>query len=869
MWIQQSRASRRIMDGLVGAIRLKRHFSIFILLYTLVFITAGLFIAKSGLIGRVLKPAILDGPRIAYNYVTAQATQPRRITIDIKHKHFQRLAYNRDIAVQRMHLFPDIRDEVPADVRYAGKETPAKIRLKGGGRDHFLHKNKWSFRIDMQGDNTLFGMKRFSIQQPRTRNYVYEWLFHEAATREDILAPRYEFIDVTLNGKDLGIYALEEHFDKRLVEHRARRDGPIIKFDETGWQMERMNFDYANWRELPESGNYYSLPIDMFMTGAVLGDSLLFSQFRAASNLLESFRLGRLEPSQVFDTERLAKYFALCDLFGTHHPLHTNQFRFYYNPITARLEPICFDTNSGHPTKRMSFSFTEEDDTVFEGGGKAFVIPRLFADHTFFETYVKALEAFSQKSYLDELLDAVDDGLRHNIRLIHRESPGYRFTPLVLYQNQQYMRTFLNPSKGLHAYYSGNEGRGIAMEVGNVQEIPIELLSVTYRDSVGLTMDSSSILPGKIRSRPVDYYRLALGLPRNLSWNETLIPELRVNYRLSGSSRIRSESVFPWPHLDNALFSNDLMREPSNIHEAALLSIDENTKQIFVKTGEWNLTRDLIIPAGYKVIAGPGVVVNLFRQAKILSYSPVDFRGSEDNPITFNSPDSTGQGLAVIRAREGSVLEHVRFNNLSNPAMGAWVLTGAVTFYESPVRIRTTHFAGNRAEDALNIIRSAFSIDDALFTKTTSDAFDADFCTGTVTNTSFVDCGNDAIDVSGSVVTCDHIFVNGAGDKGLSVGENSQMTASALEMKSVSVGVASKDMSQVTVDDIRISDSGIGLTAYMKKSEFGPATITATGLELHRVRSPYLPEPDSRITVDGKAIRPTSEDLKTLIYGTP
>ena len=52
-----------------------------------------------------------------------------------------------------------------------------------------------------------------------------------------MLGLRYEFIQVSLNGRDLGIYALEEHFEKRLIEHGRRREGPIVRFNENaGWE---------------------------------------------------------------------------------------------------------------------------------------------------------------------------------------------------------------------------------------------------------------------------------------------------------------------------------------------------------------------------------------------------------------------------------------------------------------------------------------------------------------------------------------------------------------------------------------------------------------------------------------------------------
>lgn len=106
-----------------------------------------------------------------------------------------------------------------------------KLRLKGDWTDH-LGGDKWSFRIKVRGDDTLLGMKVFSIQDPETKNYVNEWLFHRALEREEIISPRYDFVDVTINGKHKGIFALEEHFEKQLIEHNQYRAGPILRMNE-------------------------------------------------------------------------------------------------------------------------------------------------------------------------------------------------------------------------------------------------------------------------------------------------------------------------------------------------------------------------------------------------------------------------------------------------------------------------------------------------------------------------------------------------------------------------------------------------------------------------------------------------------------
>ena len=47
-------------------------------------------------------------------------------------------------------------------------------------------------------------------------------------------------VDVTVNGKDLGIYALEESFTKLLLESSKFREGPILKFLEDPIWDERL-----------------------------------------------------------------------------------------------------------------------------------------------------------------------------------------------------------------------------------------------------------------------------------------------------------------------------------------------------------------------------------------------------------------------------------------------------------------------------------------------------------------------------------------------------------------------------------------------------------------------------------------------------
>ena len=80
-------------------------------------------------------------------------------------------------------------------------------------------------------------------------------------------------------------------------------------------------------------------------------------------------------------------------------------------------------------------------------------------------------------------------------------------------------------------------------------------------------------------------------------------------------------------------------------------------------------------------------------------------------------------------------------------------------------------FKENRCEDALNILRSHFTMSDCVFTDIHADAFDGDFVKGEVKSCIFTNIGNDGIDVSGSNIRIENVAIDQAGDKGISAGE--------------------------------------------------------------------------------------------------
>ena len=287
---------------------------------------------------------------------------------------------------------------VPATIVHDGKELAAEVRLKGDLIDH-VNTERWSLRVELE-DEPLFGMSRLSIQHPKTRKYLPGYLVLEAARSRGLIAPRASFVNVEINGKPNGIYELEEHISKELLEGQGRRDGPIVNLNEsTSWslaaQMKTVTPRQEPSRRIP--GNHVlNAEVTAFGEKHLASSENLSRQMQSAltkmrdlqrlmilrsrwsdflaelpfntksARLIENERfvldlhaggstadlpvqlqaaseLVAESVGEIFAVKRMAKATALLSLFGGSHGLAWHNTRFYLDPTRDRLELVLFD----------------------------------------------------------------------------------------------------------------------------------------------------------------------------------------------------------------------------------------------------------------------------------------------------------------------------------------------------------------------------------------------------------------------------------------------------------------------------------------------------------------------------------------------
>lgn len=788
--------------------------------------------------------------------------KPEKIYIDLKYKDYQKLAFKRKQALQDGVLVNADDSYVPADIRYNGKTLKAKIRLKGDLVD-FLQGSKWPFRIVIKGRDTLFGMKVFSIHDPKARNFAYEWFFHKVMQREGIIALRYDFINVFVNGKFLGLYALEEHFEKRLIEHNERREGPIVAFSE---EADIHNIRHFGWPQANAQHriDFYGSEVDLYRPSTTLENPVLKEQFLKAKDLLEAFRNEKVQTCDAFDCAVLARYLALLDLTNGRHAEKYGNLKFYYNPVTSKLEPISFDAEF------VGEDFIFGRGIHMENWFVDTLNPTLlfFKDNRLYKKYLQELTRISDPAYLDQLFRDLDDEINEKMKLIHTEYPFRNFQKTRFYQYQEMIRNVLNVPFSIYGNFEGireKDGASIIeLSVSNMRATPVEVRSIQVQNQVFLPESGEKyIVPSIGKDRLMQTRKFNFIIPENFQWSDEFKRGLILNYSYLGLKDIRRDSVVPWPHFDEQFLGKDFIRNLPDLSQFPFLNTDFETRTVMIQPGSWQVDQSIIFPKDFTILAHEGTELNLTHHARILSYSPFRFFGSNKAPIRIYSDDGSGQGILVIGedSMPPSVLQYVIFDNLSAPSHGGWSVTGAVTFYQAKVEISLCQFLNSRSEDALNVVRSQFSIDNSVFSSSFSDALDSDFSQGKVTNSRFEKSGNDGIDLSKSRLTLGNTTFSFMGDKGVSVGEQSLLIADLILVDHAKIGLASKDFSRLTVSNSRIENSSIGASAYQKKTEFGPALISLVNTKIENVQKPFLIEVRSQLNVDGVEFQEKEEHV--------
>jgi hypothetical protein len=792
-----------------------------------------------------------------------------RIDIYTKKNSFYQIKVKREAALKTGILLTNDDDYIKGEISLnSGVTINTDFRLKGDWTDHLNGKDKWSYRVIIKEGKTVLGMRKFSLQHPKTRHFQWEWLFNKVIKDEDIIGLRYEFVNFNIhvegeNAITNGIMALEESFDKILIENNKKREGIILGFDEDlFWkdkeQLVRLGLGQAALDYYGPS-SFKNATIKVYNENKVLSDPKLSKQLFVAKDLLEGLRDGKYKLSEVFDIDKLTTYVAIANLFGCDHALVWHNLRIYFNPITNKLEPVSFDSNPGLKKTEIKHYPFYEGDEIYK------------------ENLAKKLSHYSSQKYLNSIINKYGGELNSVSKLIKDAYGYFNFNPSILEYNSNFIKKTVYPSEIIISGLIEHSKKELKIEVTNITQFPVEIRSLNHKDGKRLDMlPESLIIP--------EYATLVVAIPLKEAFNNAFVSkknqkggfqypndigDLRLEAQIINTDFPRAYAINSFGNSQDINASIALYKKikQANYVHLPFVAIDSLNKAILFKSGTYATAETLNFPAGYTITIEPGFMLDLSSNASFISKSRIIAEGTQTNPISFTSTSNTGGGLFITDVDQESILNYCIFSNLSNPNNELWEVSGAVNFHESDVTITNSQFKNNRCEDALNIIRSEFTLQDSQFYDTFSDSFDGDFVSGLIKNCQFYNSGNDGVDVSGSQLILENVLIQNPSDKGISAGEASTMSGNNITVENGEIGIVSKDFSTISFTDVTLNNTRLGFSAFQKKPEYGTASITINRISQLNNETNYLIERESRLIIDDILMPTVSNKVIDQMYG--
>lgn len=458
---------------------------------------AGLVIVALVVAGGVVADRFLKGKKhpgvvhmvgqLVRNYPKSWSADAPHVSLEVSDKNYARIVAVVDSARERGVILSEGNSYVKGKLAHGDATFKVKLRIKGKMTDHVSGK-KWSFRVISRDGGSFLGMQRFSLQHPGTRGYLTDWLSHRMMRAEGLVAVRFGYCTLDLNGDNLGVYNYEEHFAQELLDHNQRPRGPILRFDPEEFWQKRLAWMRKEKVE-PGFGDYQSATIDAYETKAIMADSTRKAQFDTAVAQIARFRSGEVPASAVFNADLFARHLAHNDLVGGFRSLDWSDVKLYYNPKTGFVEPISYESFSGFPTEELAGAHR------LSGPVKASdeLHTQWMKDTVLFKLYIHHLERFARKEYLDSTFVAIAPAMDSASAILYAEFPWKELDKSVYYRNQETILRLLDAGAQVAAEWS-NTDDGVELRLTAKGSLPIMVEALITQDGTSVDLGGPMLL---------------------------------------------------------------------------------------------------------------------------------------------------------------------------------------------------------------------------------------------------------------------------------------------------------------------------------------------------------------------------------------
>lgn len=730
------------------------------------------------------------------------------------------------------------------------------IKLKNRGETSYNWANeKKSYTVNFkdyykQNDKLLFII-------PDKRAYAGEYLMNKLAKILNIYSLESHFGFLDINGRDYGIYYVSEDFDKHFLAKRSLPEANIYNGDPYKIPSTLFDINLLNKGMIASNIKAYEKDHDK-------DTEYFLSVIRLENSILEK------KWKYYFDEENLTRMLALTEITGTAHYIFKNMV-FYINPANGKIYFFPWDfmnyTHTGHLDREDLKSLPNNYISINGIFTKLLDIPEIRNKKN------KIIYGNSEKliSYLDEFNQYENITLAANF--LNNQTTeiyvgdGNRGSfinffkiPVTITNNIKYLKEKISETKINGSIIYENYYNKILLSSNTFSGIKIKkfILSETRPEEVNeVSINNSTLKESK------DFIMKALSNgSTEISLNRQYLLNPKLNYKEEYASLIKLEPSYMIVKigLKGAKTLNSITVEAENItttlNKKFNFSRNDNFKDIIIKdnfiseeefsnpllqkvndsdnkykfvSNDIKIHENLIIPKGRTLIIDPGTKIFLSKGISIISYGRIIANGTSTAPIIFTSlnPDEQWGVIGLVQEKASGEFSNCIFEKGGDAHINNIYFSGMLSLYYADAIINNCKFQQanwNSGDDALNVKYGLASVKNSYFYSNKFDGLDFDFVKNgsVIENNYFLENGDDGIDISGSnnmIIRKNKI--KNSEDKGISIGEMSDVEISNNIIENSRFGIAIKDSSLAKIINNNIINNVIGITSYNKKEISG------------------------------------------------
>ena len=279
--------------------------------------------------------------------------------IDMPFENYLKIQSDRKIALNKIKIsqYLSKKTKVNAKIRFNNKEFKSRIRLKGDRADHWGRNKRFSFDVELLGNNEIFKFKRFAITNHKARSFPQNEIISNSAQRLGLITPKFKTVRIVFNGDDWGLMYLEEQFSSNFFEDRKLKQVPIARF--TDQENDRIiseisSEDYSNdyFEDLLSlQGRRYIKIFNRSKYKKKLNSDKFISFYKSFNLSTRDLKLNEDQEDLIlsyYSVEKFATLLAYNSLFNDWHSTNHSNIRYYFNPYLGKIEPIPTDFLGSH-----------------------------------------------------------------------------------------------------------------------------------------------------------------------------------------------------------------------------------------------------------------------------------------------------------------------------------------------------------------------------------------------------------------------------------------------------------------------------------------------------------------------------------------